>query len=359
MAFGFLFLIPLGDGTERRGMLSYLALGMAVACCFVFLAPSFPTLVAGWFALGCVSLIPSLLPSLLTAFTPEERRGSMLGIVISGQFGGILLSRTISGMAASLWGWRSIYALSGIAMLGVALLIRNRLPALPPTDRRSYWNLQISMLMLWREHPRLRRSCLSQALLFGGFMALWSALSLHLATPPWRFGPAMIGGFGLVGLASIIAAPFVGSLTDRFGPHTIVAGGILCTGSGILVLALNPSSLSSLAVGLMAVDLGVQSSFVANQARIFGIDPKSRSRMGSLLFLSAYFGASLCSLMISCFWNNWHWLGTCLFALSLVTLAFMIERLAGNTPEGQPKGGGITGKRLPSHEALRITHPTH
>lgn len=333
MALGFLFLIPLGDGTEKRGMLAYLALGMALACCVVVFAPSFYALVAGWFVLGFVSMIPSLLPSLLVAFTPEERRGSMLGIVISGQFGGILLSRTMSGMAASLWGWRSIYALSAIAMFGVAFLIRTRLPALPPTDQRGYWNLQISMLKLWQNHSRLRKSCLTQALLFGTFMTLWSALALHLATPPWQFGPAMIGSFGLVGLVSIIAAPFVGSLIDRFGPDTIVASGILCTGSGVLLLVLNPLSVASLAVGLMAVDLGVQSSFVANQARIFGIDPTSRSRMGSQLFLSAYFGASLCSFTISCFWNNWHWFGTCLFALSLVTLAFIIECRTGDTPE--------------------------
>jgi hypothetical protein len=105
---------------------------------------------------------------------------------------------------------------------------------------------------------------------------------------------------------------------------------------GILVLALNQSSLPSLVVGLMAVDLGVQSSFVSNQARIFGIDPRSRSRMGSQLFLSAYFGASLCSFTISCFWKNWHWFGTCLFALSLVTLAFVIERRADNTRKQTP-----------------------
>lgn len=336
MTIGFLLLIPLGDGTERRGMLAFLAIGMAVACCSVVLAPSFAALTVAWFMLGLVSLIPSLLPSLLTAFTPEESRGRMLGTVISGQFAGILLSRTVSGMAASLWGWRSIYVLSGIAMLGVALLIRTRLPSLPPTDRRGYWNLQISMLGLWREHSRLRRSCLTQALLFGGFMALWSALALYLATPPWRFGPAMIGSFGLVGVVSIVAAPFVGRLIDRHGPDTIVTCGILCTGSGILLLVLNPLSIPSLALGLMAVDLGVQSSFVANQARIYSIDPKSRSRMGSQLFLSAYFGASLCSFTISRFWNSWHWVGTCLFALALLSLAFFVERRAHDAPEAAP-----------------------
>ena len=339
MAFGFLFLIPLGDGKERRGMLSYLALGMAVACCFVFLAPSFPTVLLGWLFLGFMALIPALLPSFLTAFTPAAEQGRMLGIVISGQFSGILLSRTISGLVAEIWGWRSIYALSAVMMAGVALLLRIRLPSLPATDKSSYWSLQLSMVKLWRQHALLRRSCITQTLLFGSFMSLWSALALHLATPPWRFGPAMIGSFGLVGLATIVAAPFVGRFIDRYGPARIVTCGMLSTGSGIFLLLFNSLSIASLAVGLMAVDVGVQSSFVANQARIYSIDPNSRSRMSSQLFLTSFLGASLCSLTISRFWNNWHWLGTCLFAMSLVTLAFIIECRANYTHKQTPSSG--------------------
>jgi predicted MFS family arabinose efflux permease len=334
MALGYLLLIPLGDAMERRRLLTIVALGMSLGCESVVLAPSFPTLLLGWFFMGFMALIPPLLPSFLTAFTAEAERGRMLGIVISGQFAGILLSRTISGLVAEFWGWRSIYALSGVMMAGLALLICTRLPLLPPTERGSYWSLQLSMVKLWRQHALLRRSCITQTLIFGSFMSLWSALALHLATPPWRFGPAMIGSFGLVGLASIIAAPFVGSLIDRFGPIRIVTSGITCTGFGILLLLLNPLSIVLLAVGLMAVDLGLQSSFVANQARIYSIDPNSRSRMSSQLFLTCFLGASLCSLTISCFWNNWHWFGTCLFALSLVTLAFIIECRVFDTSEG-------------------------
>jgi MFS family permease len=326
MALGFLVLLPLGDGTERRRMLSLLALAMAMACGGVVLSASFPALVGSWFVLGLVALIPSLLPPFLTAFTPEASRGRMLGIVLSGQFSGILLSRSVSGLLAQLWGWRSIYVVSAVLMLGVAVLFSSRLPLLPPTDRRGYWQLQASTLALWRLHARLRRACLSQALLFGCFMALWSAVALHLAAPPWRLGPALIGSFGLVGLASIVAAPGIGRLVDRFGPDRIVLAGVLCTGLGVLLLGVWPSSLAALAVGLMAVDLGVQGSFVANQARIYAIDPAARSRMSGQLFLTAYGGAAACSALISAFWSRWQWAGVCGFVLLLVLLAVGVER---------------------------------
>jgi predicted MFS family arabinose efflux permease len=279
-----------------------------------------------WFALGVVALIPSLLPPFLTAFVPAAHHGRMLGIVLSGQFSGILLSRSVSGLAAELWGWRSIYAISATAMVAVALLFRSRLPALPPVEERSYGRLLASQLELWRLHPRLRRSCLTQAMLFGSFMALWSAVALHLAAPPWQLGPALIGSFGLVGLVSIVAAPGIGRLVDRLGPDRIVAAGAGCTGLGVLLMALQPTSLVGLALGLMAVDLGVQGSFVANQARIYGLDPAARSRMSGQLFLTAYLGAAFCSVVISMLWGLWQWPGTCGFALILAALALILER---------------------------------
>jgi predicted MFS family arabinose efflux permease len=183
MAAGFLLVLPLGDGTERRRMLTLLAGGMALACGAVVLSPTFAILVMSWFALGVVALIPSLLPPFLTALTPEHQRGRMLGIVFSGMFSGILLSRSVSGLLAQLWGWRSIYALSAVAMVVVALLFRSLLPVLPPANTESYWSLQRSSVKLWFAHARLRLSCLTQALLFGSFMALWSAVALHLGGP--------------------------------------------------------------------------------------------------------------------------------------------------------------------------------
>ena len=310
MALGVLFLLPLGDRTERRRMLCLLALGMAIACTGVVVAPNFDALTLSWFGLGIVALIPSLLPPFLIAFTPEAAQGRMLGIVLSGHFSGILLSRTTSGLLAQVWGWRTIYLVSALAMVAIAVLFRRCLPALPRTSDENYWALQASLLSLWRRHHRLRRSCLTQALLFGSFMSLWSALALHLAEAPWRFGPGLIGSFGLVGLASILAAPVIGRMVDRYGAKRIVVCGILCSGIGISLLVLQLGGLWMLGLGLMVLDLGVQGSFLANQARIYAIDPAARSRMSSLLFFSTYLGAASCSLVISQFWASWNWGGT-------------------------------------------------
>lgn len=332
MALGFLLVVPLGDVREKRDLLTLLAIGMALACGSVLVAPSFGLLLCSWFAIGMVALIPSLMPPYLTALTPEPTHGRMLGIILSGQFSGLLLSRSVSGWVAELWDWRLIYAFSAILMLAIGLLFRTRLPDVAPTSKASYWRLQRSQVNLWCRHPLLRRSCLSQALLFGSFMAIWSGIAIHLASPPWQFGPAVIGSFGFIGLASITATPIIGRLVDRLGPDRIVLTGVLCASAGFVLMGLQQQVLSALVLGLMAVDLGVQGSFVANQARIYSIDPGARSRMSSQLFLSCYLGAAACSTLISLFWSQWGWAGTSMFAITLMGLAIVVER-----PTWQPR----------------------
>lgn len=88
----------------------------------------------------------------------------------------------------------------------------------------------------------------------------------------------------------------------------------------------------------MALDVGVQGSFVANQARIYAIDPDARSRMSGQLFLTSSLGAAACSAVISTFWSQWGWSGTCAFALVLVGIAAVLERSPGGQRTGQAMG---------------------
>ena len=250
-------------------------------------------------SLGLFTLVPYLLPAYLSGLVPDAVRGRLLGTVLSGHFAGILLSRSLSGAIGQHWGWRQVFVWSCLVMVAVVLLFRWLLPSEKPARSLSYWQLQGSQPALLRRHPQLRQACLSQGLQFGAFMALWSALALHLAEPPWQFGPAQIGSFGLVGLLSIGAAPWIGRLVDRCGALTVVVIGTLLSLLGVVCLWLAGSSLVTILIGLAFLDLGVQGCYVANQARVFGLDPEARSRVGCLMFFSAYAGAALCSALVA------------------------------------------------------------
>ncbi len=324
LALSLLLLLPLGDRLERRRLLVGAAGGMALACLAIVLAPGFSLLLPAFFLVGLCALVPYLLPPFVAELTPESHRGQVLGTLLSGQFGGLLLSRSFSGLLAEVAGWRTIYLVSALLMVGVAVLFRSRLPRQIPSQPRGYLALQRSQLQLWFRYPPLRQACLRQALLFGAFMATWSALALELAAPPWRFGPAAIGAFGLVGLVSIAAARPIGRLVDRHGPRPIVRAGCLLGLAGLLLLAFGSGSLPALVIGMACLDLGVQGTFVAHQTTVFSLDAEARTRLGTWLFFTAYLGAALCSALVARFWASWHWHGNALFAVGLVLVALLI-----------------------------------
>ena len=171
----------------------------------------------------------------------------------------------------------------------------------------------------------LRCACASQGFQFAAFAIVWTGLSLHLAGAPWFYGSAQIGAFGLVGLASILSSQFVGNLVDRYGPFWVIIGCTLSTLIGVVGLFGVGSSTLGLLVCLALIDFGVQGSYVANQSRVFSLDQASRSRLGSLLFVSAFSAATVSGLLQVRLWPVWGWYGLLTFAVVLVLIAFVTQ----------------------------------
>jgi predicted MFS family arabinose efflux permease len=266
-----------------------------------------------------------LLPAYASGLVADDIRGKTLGVILSGQFSGILLSRSFSGVVGEQFGWRSVFVFSSIVMAVIAVWMNNRLPFEKKPEPISYLSLQSSQLRLLRFYPELRRACISQSLQFGTFMGVWSALAMHLSESPWRMGPALIGTFGLVGIVSIVAAPSIGRLVDQVGAARIVVFSTLCSLLGVVLLALFSTSLVGIAFGLVFLDLGVQGSYVANQTRVFSLNPAARSRMACLLFFSAYAGAAVSSAMVAYFWSGWGWQGVTTIGIVMVLLALISQ----------------------------------
>ena len=272
-----------------------------------------------------MALVPYLLPAYVSGLVPDALRGRILGIILSGQFTGLLLSRSVSGMVGQYLGWRTIFLVSSVLMMSVAWWIHTFMPQEHNIKPIAYRELQSSQLVLLRRYQGLRQACLSQGLQFGAFMALWSGLAMHLAEPPWRMGSASIGAFGLVGIFSILAAPGIGRLVDRFGSRQLVIVSTMVSFVGVAILFSNQHSLLAICLGFILLDIGVQSSYVANQTRVFSLNSEARTRMGCLLFFSAYLGAGVASSLVATFWSRWQWHGLTIFAIVLVGLAFVSQ----------------------------------
>jgi predicted MFS family arabinose efflux permease len=303
---------------------------MGLTCIGVATAPNFASLLIIFWAMGLTALIPSLLPATVSALTPKQYRGQVLGILLSGTFSGIIIARSICGIVAQSWGWKSVYILAAIGMLGTALIFKVVVPEENMRHKTSYWALQQSLLLLWKQHSDLRLSCKINTLLFSCYLGIWSLLPLLLSGSPWKFGPGLIGTFGFLGLGSILAAPLIGRLIDRFGCEAIVKSGISTCLLGITIMVILKNHLPALVAGIIALDLGFKSSNIANQTRIQLLDTSAGSRMNGQYFMLSYVGAAIFSGLIVLIWKQWEWTGSCCIMLLMILIALLIEKTDGN-----------------------------
>ena len=114
---GLLLIVPLGDLLERRKLVSRLLVIDAVALVVACAAPSLGVLAAALACVGVTSVAAQVLVPFASSLAAEEERGRVVGRVMSGLLLGILLARTVAGLAAEIGGWRLIYGLAAAAML--------------------------------------------------------------------------------------------------------------------------------------------------------------------------------------------------------------------------------------------------
>ncbi|MES2571545.1 MAG: hypothetical protein V4710_16010 [Verrucomicrobiota bacterium] len=83
--------------------------------------------------------------------------------------------------------------------------------------------------------------------------------------------------------------------------------------------------LAGLLLGVILMDLGVQSGHVANQTRIYNIDPGARSRLNMVYMFSYFTGGGLGSYFGALCWHAAGWWGVCGFGATIILLALGVE----------------------------------
>jgi predicted MFS family arabinose efflux permease len=323
-ALGMLVFVPLGDSRDRRALLTALLSGASIALCGVAAAQNLIWVSIASFAVGACGAAVHVIVPFAAQLAPENSRGRVLGTVFSGLLIGILLARTFSGVVASFFGWRSVYVIAALAMLALMLLLRARLPRLPPQNSLGWPALMRSLVDLVRDHPALRESAFLGAALLCVFSAFWTTLVFLLQTPPYHYGSSVAGLFGLVGAAGALCAPLVGRFADRRGPQFTILLALLTTLASFLLLGALGKVMAGLIVGVILLDIGVQSGHVANQTRIYALDPNARSRLNTVYMFCYFTGGSIGSWLGAICWAYQGWLAVCAFGIAVLVIALMV-----------------------------------
>lgn len=338
-----LLLVPLGDRWPRRPLMLGQLLALTVALLAAASARHAAGLLAAMLAVGMLgtAMTQGLIAYAAAAAAPQER-GMVVGAAQGGVVAGLLLARVLAGLVADLADWRAVYGGAALVMLALGLLLWRGLPplaAMAPAPHLSYLQLVASMLALLRDDRVLQVRGVLALLMFAAFNILWSALVLPLSAAPYHYSHTAIGAFGLVGLASTLAAARAGRWADcGHGQRTSAAALLL------LVLAWLPLAaafgadngptwtVTMLVIGILMLDLGVQALQVTNQSMIFHGAQASHSRLVGCYMLFYAVGSGAGAAATTAVYAIAGWSAVCSLGAVVSLAAFVFWRVASTAP---------------------------
>ena len=124
-ALGLCFLIPMGDLYSRRRII---VVNITVAGAMAVVIATAHDVWVVWGAsllLGACSVIPQFFIPIAGQYSEQENKSRNMGIVLSGLLTGILASRVLSGYVGEWLGWREMFFIAALVMVGcMALTIK-------------------------------------------------------------------------------------------------------------------------------------------------------------------------------------------------------------------------------------------
>lgn len=183
-AAGLLFLVPLGDMFERRRLIVSMTLLAAGGMLITASSQSLAMMLLGTALTGLFSVVAQILVPLAVTLASPDKRGKVVGTIMSGLLLGILLARTVAGLLASLGGWRTVFWVASVLMALMALALWRGLPQMKSETHLNYPQLLGSVFSMFISDKILRTRALLGCLTFANFSILWTSMAFLLAAPP-------------------------------------------------------------------------------------------------------------------------------------------------------------------------------
>lgn len=229
-------------------------------------------------------------PALVTLSLPSARHGRGLGAMSLGIGVGLGVGPVVGGLLVDLSGWPAAFVFRAPLFLALGLLGLTRFGRLAGSPRaRSLVPADVLRL------PVLRAALLA-------FLSQYAQFAVWLLVPFFLVGTlglsASAGGaiFVLAPLATGLAAPLGGALTDRMGPRWPLRGGLVLEAVGLLAIgaiaATTPLPLVGLCLALVGFGAGLFQ--VPNLALMMAsFPPAQQGAAGGLAFLARTLGSAV------------------------------------------------------------------
>ncbi|HCT5175689.1 TPA: MFS transporter [Enterobacter hormaechei subsp. steigerwaltii] len=323
-AAGLLFLVPLGDMFERRMLIVSMTLLAAGGMLITASSQSLTMMIIGTALTGLFSVVAQILVPLAATLASPEKRGKVVGTIMSGLLLGILLARTVAGLLASLGGWRTVYWVASVLMVIMALALWCGLPKVKQENHLNYPQLLASVFSLFTRDKLLRTRAVLGCLTFANFSILWTSMAFLLAAPPFNYSEGVIGLFGLAGAAGALGARPAGGLADKGKSHMTTSAGLVLLLLSWAAIWYGHVSVLALIVGILVLDLTVQGVHITNQTVIYRVKPDARNRLTAGYMTSYFIGGAAGSLISASAWQHAGWTGVCAIGAIVAAINLLV-----------------------------------
>jgi len=323
-AVGLLFLVPLGDMFERRAMIVSMTLLAAGGMLITASSQSLAMMIFGTALTGLFSVVAQILVPLAATLASPEKRGKVVGTIMSGLLLGILLARTVAGLLAGIGGWRTVYWVASVLMVVMALALWRGLPKVKSETHLNYPQLLGSVFRLFMHDKLLRTRALLGCFTFANFSILWTSMAFLLAAPPFNYSEGMIGLFGLAGAAGALGARPAGGLADKGKSHITTTASLVLLLLSWAAIWYGHVSVLALIVGILVLDLTVQGVHITNQTVIYRVKPEARNRLTAGYMTSYFIGGAAGSLISASAWQHAGWAGVCAVGAVMAILNLLV-----------------------------------
>jgi predicted MFS family arabinose efflux permease len=337
---GLLFVVPLGDLLENRRLIVGGLLFTSAMLVLAAFSTSAWMFLAAALGIGLGSVAAQIIVPFAAHLSQEATRGHTVGKVVSGLLLGIMLARPAASLIADWSNWHVVFGGAAVVVLGLALVLRAKLPVRMPASKISYPALMASLWHLFLRTPLLRRRAAYHAGLFGSFSLFWTVTPLMLAGPQFHLSQTGIAIFALVGMAGAVASPIAGRLADA--GHTLMATAAALvlgvTGFALPMMAPQVPELRHVALGILVIasivlDMGVAANLVLGQRAIFSLGAEVRSRLNGVYFALFFAGGALGSALGGWMFATHGWHATLLTGMAFngAALLYWLTEYAGRT----------------------------
>ncbi|WP_411689184.1 MFS transporter [Acinetobacter indicus] len=315
-ALGLLFIVPVGDTVNKTKFIPLLMFLAAFGLFLCAFSVNLPMLWIGTIMTGLFSVAAQILIPFATMSVKPDKMGEVVGLLMSGLLVGILLSTSLAGLLSNLYGWQLIYIISGVLMMGLAIILKKRLPHIP-TVRMAYGKILHSMLQLIRQEKRLVYRALIGASAFAAMSVLFSTIAVLLGS---SFGlpDVAVGLVTLIGVFGALSTKKIGKIADRGHGKLITWAGLSLLTVSWSFLYFGAQYLWSYIIGFGLINLGLASVHTSNQNVIFHLRPDAKSRLNAV-YMTSYFIGGACGSALGIYaWHHGGWSMSCLVGLTLV-----------------------------------------